>query len=58
MRLRSGEQDEVTIFQEDALIRLAIFFLSHEPVPDPVYKAPILYLPLVLPFNPHSQASR
>jgi hypothetical protein len=47
----------VTIFREDASIRPAIF-LPHEKVPDPLHTIPILHLPVVSPYNPHSPVSR
>jgi hypothetical protein len=40
----------VTISQEVTFIQLAIF-LSHEPVPDPLYTIPIIHIPLASPYN-------
>jgi hypothetical protein len=51
MGLRQVKAAGVTMFQEVAFIRLAIF-MSHEPVPDPLYTIPILHISLVSPYNP------
>jgi hypothetical protein len=47
----------VTVFEEDALVQPAVF-LSHEPVPDHLHTITTLHPHLVLPYNPHSRASR